>query len=89
MKAIYVDHNGAPVAISPDSAVIPNRRPWFIPDFGGEWAGKYLLAVRIGRLGKGIGLEFVNRYVDRVTVGVHPVPKDVAVSDAIINFMDG
>lgn len=89
MKAIYVDKNGVPIAISPDSAIIPNRRPWFIPDFGGEWSGLYLLAVRIGRLGKGIKPEFVHRYVDAATVAVHPLPGADNVPDVISYSMDG
>lgn len=89
MKAIYVDADGRPCAMSPDSAVVPNRRPWFVPDFGGEWVARFLLAVRIGRLGKGIAPEFAYRYVDGVTVAVHPLSTESDVSDAISLFMDG
>lgn len=60
-----------------DSALLKDRKPFFVPDwcecvdFGGE------LVVRICRLGKCIPERFAHRYYDALTVGVGFTARDV------------
>lgn len=51
-----------------DSAIGRTSQPWFVPDFGSDWRWHRALAVKIGRLGKGISPEFISRYIDGITL---------------------
>lgn len=53
-----------------DSALLKNRKPFFIPDDLGRIEYEGELVVRICRLGKTIPERFAHRYYDAVTVGV-------------------
>ena len=60
--------------IIPDSAVLANRRPFFVPDFDDKWAYTPAVAFRISRLGKTIGARFASRYFDAMTLAVRTIP---------------
>lgn len=62
------------VHIMPESAVVVNRRPFFIPDFDDKWIYVPAVAFRISRLGKTIGTQFASRYFDAMTIAVRPIP---------------
>ena len=51
--------------ISP-SAILQGGNPYFVPDFDSRFLATVALAVRIGKLGKGIAPRFAHRYVDAV-----------------------
>ncbi|MFA6813700.1 MAG: fumarylacetoacetate hydrolase family protein, partial [Bacteroidaceae bacterium] len=85
MKIIAVERNYAPykkeltngtinknpiIFMKPDSAILKNGNPFFIPDFSKEIYYEAELVVRICRLGKTIGSQFAYRYYDAVTVGI-------------------
>ena len=53
-----------------DSALLKDKKPFFIPDFMGRIDYEVEVAVRISRLGKTIPERFVHRYYDAVTVGI-------------------
>jgi 2-keto-4-pentenoate hydratase/2-oxohepta-3-ene-1,7-dioic acid hydratase in catechol pathway len=53
-----------------DSALLKNRKPFFIPDDMGQIDYETELVVRISRLGKSIPERFAHRYYDAVTVGI-------------------
>lgn len=53
-----------------DSALLKDRKPFFIPDDLGRIEYEGELVVRICRLGKSIPERFAHRYYDAVTVGV-------------------
>lgn len=48
----------------PDSAICRSGNPFFVPDFDGKFTAWPSLAVRIGKLGKGVAPRFALRYVD-------------------------
>lgn len=51
--------------VSP-SAILQGGNPYFVPDFDSRFEARPALAVRIGKLGKGIAPRFAHRYVDGV-----------------------
>lgn len=65
------------IYMKPDSCILRNRKPFFLPDKLGrvEFSGQ--LAVRISRLGKSISSRFASRYWDAVTMGVSFVATDM------------
>ncbi len=58
------------ISVYPDSAIITNSRPFFIPDFLENPVGYAAVAFRVGRLGKSIPRKFASRYIDAVTVAL-------------------
>lgn len=70
--------NTEPVIFTkPDSAILKEGKPFFIPDFSNEVHYETELVVRICRLGKNITPRFANRYYDAVTVGIDFTARDL------------
>lgn len=53
-----------------DSALLKDRKPFFIPDHLGQIDYEAELVVRICKLGKTVPERFAHRYYDAVTVGI-------------------
>lgn len=53
-----------------DSALLKDRKPFFIPDHMGQIDYEAELVVRICKLGKTVPERFAHRYYDAVTVGI-------------------
>ena len=53
-----------------DSALLKDRKPFFIPDHLGQIDYEAELVVRICKLGKTVSERFAHRYYDAVTVGI-------------------
>jgi acylpyruvate hydrolase len=67
-----------PVVFSkPDSAILRNNQPFFIPDFANEFHHEVEILVRINRLGKNIAPEFANRYYDEIGLGIDFTARDL------------
>lgn len=78
------------VDIIPDSAIIKEGKPFFIPDFSSEWKYQATIAFRITRLGKNIVSKFAPRYYDAIAIAVRTIPCDIASSpSAIAKAFDG
>lgn len=83
----YAEHNKElnntlllkePVIFSkPESAVIRENKPFFIPDFAERFDYETELVVRINRLGKNIPERFAHRYYDEVTLGIDFTARDI------------
>lgn len=58
------------IFMKPDSAILKDGKPFFIPDFSNEVHYETELVVRINRLGKNISPRFASRYYDALTVGI-------------------
>lgn len=65
------------IFMKPDSAILRNRRPFFLPDFSERIEYETELVVRISRLGKSIEARFANRYWDAVTLGIDFTARDL------------
>lgn len=63
--------------MKPDSALLKDGKPFFIPDFSNEIHYETELVVKICRLGKNIAERFANRYYDEVTVGIDFTARDL------------
>ena len=76
-------HEGNPlpqdpvIFMKPDSALLKDGKPFFIPDFCQEIDYETELVVRICRLGKNISERFAPRYYDAVTVGIDFTARDL------------
>jgi 2-keto-4-pentenoate hydratase/2-oxohepta-3-ene-1,7-dioic acid hydratase in catechol pathway len=64
------------VFIKADSALLKDRKPFFIPDDMGRIDYEAELVVRICRLGKSVPQRFAHRYYDAVTVGIDFTARD-------------
>ena len=75
----HTHENKEPVIfLKPDSAILKDGKPFFIPDFSNEVHYETEVVVRICRLGKNIAPRFAHRYYDalislRVTCNVSSV----------------
>ena len=70
--------NSEPVIfMKPDSALLKDGKPFFLPDFSREIHYETEVVVRICRLGKHIAPRFAHRYYDAVTVGIDFTARDL------------
>ena len=67
--ALYKTENPV-VFMKPDSALLKDGKPFFLPDHLGRVDHEVEVVVRICRLGKNIDEKFAHRYYDAVTVGI-------------------
>lgn len=65
------------IFMKPDSALLKDGKPFFLPDFSNEVHYEAELVVRICRLGKHIAPRFAHRYYDAVTVGIDFTARDL------------
>lgn len=74
----HTDVNENPVIfMKPDSAILKDGKPFFIPDFSNEIHYETELVVRINRLGKNIAPRFAHRYYDALTIGIDFTARDL------------
>ena len=65
------------IFLKPDSALLKDGKPFFIPDFSKQVDYETELVVRISRLGKNIAPRFAHRYYDAVAVGIDFTARDL------------
>ncbi|ADV42171.1 fumarylacetoacetate hydrolase family protein [Bacteroides helcogenes] len=65
------------IFMKPDSAILKDGKPFFIPDFSNEVHYETEVVIRICRLGKNIAPRFAHRYYDAVTVGIDFTARDL------------
>lgn len=65
------------IFIKPDSALLKDNKPFFIPDFSNDIHYELEIVVRINRLGKNIAERFAHRYYDELTVGIDFTARDL------------
>lgn len=65
------------IFLKPDSALLKDGKPFFLPDFSDRIEYEAELVVRISRLGKNIATRFARRYYDAVTVGIDFTARDI------------
>lgn len=77
-KELNSPHPSEPVVfMKPDSALLKNNKPFFIPDFTEDLHYETELIVRINRLGKNIAPKFANRYYSEIGLGVDFTARDL------------
>ena len=65
------------VFMKPDSALLRNNDPFYIPSFSQDVHYECELIVRINRLGKNIEPKFANRYYDEIGLGIDFTARDL------------
>ncbi|MBO7419433.1 MAG: fumarylacetoacetate hydrolase family protein [Bacteroidaceae bacterium] len=65
------------IFMKPDSAILRDGKPFFLPDFSQNLQYETEVVVRISRLGKAISPKFVRRYYDAVTIGIDFTARDL------------
>jgi 2-keto-4-pentenoate hydratase/2-oxohepta-3-ene-1,7-dioic acid hydratase in catechol pathway len=82
----YIEHNkelnsknpSEPVVfMKPDTALLKNNKPFFIPDFTTELHYETELIIKFNRLGKNIDSIFSNRYYAEIGLGVDFTARDL------------
>lgn len=63
--------------MKPDSALLRNNEPFYIPDWTKEVHHEIELVLRVCRLGKNIEKKFAHRYFDEIGLGVDFTARDV------------
>ena len=87
MKIIIVGNNYAErpelrtdtplISFKPDSALVRDGKPFFLPDFSTRIEYELSVVVRVARLGKCISPKFAHRYYQEVTVGIDWTARDL------------
>ena len=76
MKHIAANEEPA-IFMKPDSSLLKNGKPFFLPDFSSEIHYEIEIVVKINRLGKNIAEKFAHRYYNEVTVGIDFTARDL------------
>jgi len=82
----YVDHakelnHPVPVEpiffLKPDSSLLLNNKPFFLPDFSNEIHYETEIVVKISRLGKNMLKQYANRYYENIGIGIDFTARDL------------
>ena len=65
------------IFIKPDSALLRNNAPFFIPDFTNEVHYEVELVLKIKKLGRHIPEQFALDYVESIGLGIEFTARDV------------
>lgn len=65
------------IFMKPDSALLKNNKPFFIPDFSNEVHYETEVIVQIDRLGKNISEKFAPRYYSTIGLGIDFTARDI------------
>ncbi|MBL4663792.1 MAG: fumarylacetoacetate hydrolase family protein [Flavobacteriaceae bacterium] len=63
--------------IKPDSAILLNKNPFFIPDFSDDVHYEVEVLVKIKKIGKHIDHKFAHKYYDEVGLGIDFTARDL------------
>lgn len=63
--------------MKPDTALLRNNEPFYIPDWTQEVHHEIELVLRINRIGKNIEERFAHRYYDEIGLGIDFTARDV------------
>jgi len=63
--------------MKPDSALLRNNDPFYIPEWTNEVHHEIELVVKINRIGKNIEKRFAHRYYDEIGLGIDFTARDV------------
>ncbi|MDR2912460.1 MAG: fumarylacetoacetate hydrolase family protein [Alistipes sp.] len=69
--------DGVVFFMKPDTALLRNNDPFFVPDFSAEVDYECELVVRINRVGRSIAPKFAHRYYDEVGLGIDFTARDL------------
>lgn len=70
------------VFLKPDSAILKNNKPFFLPDFSDNIHYEVEVVIKISKLGKGISAKYAPRYYDELTLGIDITARDIQTRQA-------
>jgi 2-keto-4-pentenoate hydratase/2-oxohepta-3-ene-1,7-dioic acid hydratase in catechol pathway len=70
------------VFLKPDSSLLKNNKPFFLPDFSDNIHYEVEVAIKISKLGKGIAAKYAYRYYNEVTLGIDITARDIQSRNA-------
>ncbi|MCQ2207213.1 MAG: fumarylacetoacetate hydrolase family protein [Paludibacteraceae bacterium] len=65
------------IFMKPDTAVLREGEPFYLPDFSNEIHYETEVVVRISKMGKNIARQFANRYYDAIGLGIDFTARDL------------
>jgi acylpyruvate hydrolase len=65
------------VFLKPDSAILKNNKPFFLPGFSDNIHYEVEVVLKISKLGKGIQARYAPRYFDELTLGIDITARDL------------
>ena len=65
------------VCLKPDSAILPNKNPFFIPAFSNDVHYEVEVLIKINKVGKHIASRFAHKYYDEIGLGIDFTARDV------------
>lgn len=65
------------VFLKPDSSILKNNKPFFLPDFSEDIHYEVEVVIKISKLGKGISSKYALRYFDEMTLGIDITARDL------------
>ena len=65
------------IFLKPDSAILRNNQPFFIPDFSKNLHYEVEIVFKICKVGKTISLQFAHRYYDNIGIGIDFTARDL------------
>jgi 2-keto-4-pentenoate hydratase/2-oxohepta-3-ene-1,7-dioic acid hydratase in catechol pathway len=65
------------VFLKPDSSILKNNKPFFLPGFSSMIQYELEVVIKISKLGKGISAKFAHRYYDELTLGIDITARDL------------
>lgn len=63
--------------LKPDSAILPKRNPFYIPNFSNEIHYEVELIIKICKLGKNIDKKFASTYFNEIGLGIDFTARDI------------
>lgn len=63
--------------LKPDSSIIRNNKPFFLPNFSEEIHYEAEIVLRICKLGKSVSAKYAHRYYDAITMGIDITARDL------------
>ncbi|MFT5600469.1 MAG: acylpyruvate hydrolase [Flavobacteriales bacterium] len=63
--------------LKPDSALLPKRTPFYIPNFTNDLHHEIEVVVKIKKLGKNIDAKFAHSYYDEIGIGIDFTARDL------------
>ena len=74
------------VFLKPDSALLKNNKPFFLPDFSENIHYEVEVVVKISKLGKSISSKYAPRYFDEVTLGIDITARDIQTRQSAAGY---
>lgn len=78
VEELHNELKGEPIFfLKPDSSLLLNNKPFFLPDFSNEIHYEVEIVLKIKNAGKNINRKYAYKYFDEITVGIDFTARDL------------